>query len=159
MNASRDITAFHKEMMVFDDRPEMVDMVIDYTSLLEDLIVKYDFLFNDNKPLEEILSLFNRTYDRYRYTIWTFPPSVITLETLKEEEGSTVRSGRLAHLTEVSRHLDEAECVREEAFRTDLYPSSSEVDSYQSQLAKNLGTSESALRKYFAGSFETTHQE
>lgn len=151
INASREITAFQKEMMVFNDLPDMVDMVLDYTNLLEDLIVKYDSILENPDQLSAFIPFFKEMYDEYRNEIWTFPPSLIAVETVKGEREEEVKEDREKHLKKLPSYYERAQDRREDAYLKGFYPTDDEVQRYQKVLVKLVGADEEILKDYFAG--------
>jgi hypothetical protein len=156
---SRDITGFQKEMFAFEDRPEMVDMVIDYTNFLEDLVVKYDEIFSDNRALRDFIPFFSDAYKCYSDDIWSFPPSVIAIETVKGENEDIVKANRSKHLTEISNYLGKSSEMREAAFLLGFFPSQSEILQSQAKLVKQLGSGEEALVEDFVRTVRQPDQE
>jgi hypothetical protein len=159
LNGSRDITAFQKEMLVFDDMPDMVDLVIEFTSFMEDLMVKYDESLDDAGALGHLVSFFRDAYDYYRNHIWTFPPSVITRETVTGERQDAIREDRRSHLAKLGRYLDKPASLREEAFLAGFYPSRNEVLRSQEKLSQLLGNEERTLKEYFVRTLESASRE
>ena len=149
LNASRDITSFQKEMFVFEDRSEMIDMVIDYTNFLEDLIVKYDEILDDDKALRSFVPFFTEAYKVYSEEIWAFPPSIIAIETVKGEKEDAVKTGRSRHLARLPEYVGRPNNMRERAFNEGLYPSESNILHSQQKLEKLVGSDERTFKEHF----------
>jgi len=153
-NGSKEITAFQKEMLAFHDRPNMVRLVVDYTTLMEDLMVKYDESLDDASTLNRITGYFKQVYNDYTESIWTFPPSVVAIRTLKGPRAEEKKVERVEHLANVDDYLGKAEDLREEAFMQGLYPNETEVLHSQGKLIPDLGTDEKTVRDYFLSTLE-----
>jgi len=159
LNASRDITAFQKEMFAFEDRSEMVEMVIDYTNLLEDLIVKYDELLDNDMALKSFVPFFAEVYRSYSDEIWAFPPSIITIETVKGENQDVVTASRNKHLAQLEDYVRKPIEMREQAFGQGFYPAQSEILHSQEKLERLIGSAEGTFKDHFTKAIWPLNQE
>ena len=149
LKCSRDITAFQKEMLVFNEFPDMVDLVIEHTSFMEDLMVRFDESLDEPVRLQSLISFFKDAYEAYRNKTWTFPPSLITIENITGDNKETVIETRKRHMSQLPYYMDLPDIWREKAFSGNFYPSYEGILESQKKLAVNSGNSERFLKEYF----------
>ena len=149
--ASREMTDFHRRLVRFQDRPDMVDLVMETTALLEDLLVTYESNLDNRARLLELVKFLRSLYnDFYLKYVWTFPASVITIATVDGPRKATIMEERNGYLKSLPKYFDRLSEFSEKAFESRLYPSKPEILALQDRLSKNLGSDENALRTVFA---------
>lgn len=155
--ASREMTDFHRRLLRFQDKPDMVDLVMETTALLEDLLVTYESNLDNHAKLLELVKFLRVLYsDFYLKYVWTFPASVITIETIDGPRKLNITEERNGYLKSLPRYFDRLSEFSKKAFEGGLYPSKPEILALQDRLSKNLGSDENALRTVFA---ESVHSQ
>lgn len=147
---SKDITDFHKSLFYFEDQPDLIDLVIDGTSLLEDLLVTYETNLSDSARLKELAKFFKPIYEFYKDKVWAFPASVFTIRSAIGERSDAVKEDRSRYLSEIPQYRDEVSSMSDRALALGFYPSRAEIDLIQSQLAKSIAGDEKTLRRLYA---------
>ena len=153
--ASQEITTFHRRISYFKDRPEVVDLVIETTSLLEDLLITYETNQDDAKKLKEWVEFFEKSLDFYHRRIWILPASIMSIETAegpREREVKEICEHDLKSSWTLRNKLEE---LSDEAFEKGVYPSKSDILAVQERLAVHLGPKETEIRDVFAEALRT----
>ena len=153
--ASQEITNFHRRISCFKDRPEVVDLVIETTSLLEDLLVTYETNQSDAKRLKEWVAFFEKVLEFYHKRVWILPASVMSIETAegpREQEVKEICEHDLKSSWTLRSKLEE---LSEEAFEKGVYPSKSDILAVQERIAAQLGPEENDVRAFFAETLRT----
>lgn len=150
LNASEAITDFHRKVMHFQDKPEVVDLVIETTSLLEDLLITYEMNIENDKKLKEWVPSFEKVLDFYHKKIWALPASAMSIETLegpRAEEMKDFCERELKSSWTLTSRLQE---LSEEAYEKGVYPSKSDILEIQGRIASQIGPDEEKIRTVFA---------
>ncbi|MBN1677436.1 MAG: hypothetical protein JW880_02750 [Candidatus Thermoplasmatota archaeon] len=152
-NAAEEITHFHEEMLYFQDRQDMVDLVIDSTSLLESLLIHYESNLDNYDPLKKLAKFLDSFYRGfYLADVWKFPASAITLETVVGENADSVRIGLGGYLNRVEAYRNELDDWTEKAYTEGCYPSKLEIEDIQKRLSSRLSSDTSSLKRlYYEG--------
>jgi hypothetical protein len=152
-NAAKEITSFHEEMLCFQDRLDMTDLVVDTTSLLESLLIVYESNLENYGTLRKLAKFFDSLYHEfYLADIWRFPASAITVETVVGENAESVRSVREAYLGKVESYRDSLDDWTERAYTEGCYPSRLEIEDMQKRLSSRLSSDTSSLKRlYYEG--------
>lgn len=152
-NAAKEITEFHEQMLRFQDRPDMTDLVIDTTSLLESLLIVYESNLENYDTLRKLAKLLDTLYrEFYLADIWKFPASAITLETVVGENAESVKNVREAYLRRVESYRDMLDGWTEKAYTEGCYPSRLEIEDVQKRLSSRLSSDASLLKRlYYEG--------
>ena len=148
-NAAKEMTDFHKRLGYFEGRPDMVDLVIDATSLLESTLMVYESNVDNYNVLRRLATFLGSLYhDFYLGDIWKFPASAITLETVKGDSAESVRQGLGSYLNKLEIYRNDLDNWTEKAFIEGFYPTKADIENIQKRLSSRLASDESVLRRF-----------
>jgi len=151
-DASEEITDFHRKMMFFQNKPEVVNLVVETTSLLEDLLITYEMNQEDTTKLRDWSSFFQKVLEFYHKKIWALPASAMSIETVEGPRTEYVRGICERDLVSAPTLHTKLHELSEEAFENGVYPSKSDILAIQDRIAKQLGPQEAEIRTVFAES-------
>jgi hypothetical protein len=148
-NAAKEITDFHKQLGYFESRPDMIDLVIDATSLLESTLMVYESNVDNYDVLRRLATFLKPLYhDFYLGDIWKFPASGITLETVEGDGAEAVKKGLSSYLNKLEIYRNELGNWTERSFIEGYYPTEADIENVQKRLSSRLSSDESILRKF-----------
>jgi hypothetical protein len=152
-NAAKEITQFHEEMLYFQDQPDIIDLVIDATSLMESLLIVYESNLENYEVLRRLARFLDLLYHKfYLADIWKFPASAITLETVVGENADLVRNRLEGYLSRIDEYRGELDSWTEKAYDEGCYPSRLEIEDIQKRLSSRLSSDTSLLKRlYYEG--------
>jgi hypothetical protein len=135
--ASDDVTSFHRTMIDFPAPKELRELVIDFSTFLEDLIVQHDALLDDRNGLIRWQQFFSRAYDCYSQKIWAYPASIIALQTVNGPSEKSVKNKCTEYLAGIKKDQLIVSDWVEDAFTNQVYPTKGSIELSQQLLSKS----------------------
>ena len=150
LNVSEAITDFHRRIMHFQDKPEVVELVIETTSLLEDLLITYEMNIENDTKLKEWVPSFDKVLDFYHKKVWALPASAMSIETLEGPRAEKMKDRCERDLKSSWTLTSSLQELSEEAYEKGVYPSKSDILEIQGRIASQIGPDEGKIRTVFA---------
>ncbi len=129
-NARPYVTRFHRAVAPFIAESEARSIVIDYTTFLEELVIRYDALMAaQDFDLRAWNSFFSRSTEGYLEKIWTLPAAQIASETMAGPRAREERDRMLHTASLGDRYRREFfEPLRDEAEEKGYLPAEADLE-------------------------------
>jgi hypothetical protein len=150
MIVSKEITDLHKALFNFENMKEMIDLVIDGTSLLEDMLITYETNQDDLSRLKDFAKVFEEVFNFYKDNIWTFPASAIAIRTVDGPRATQVKDNRNSYLMEAPQYRDRVSELSGAVLSKGFYPTREDIMIVQERMSKRLSSNQKALKQVFA---------
>jgi len=134
------IVRYHLELSRLDD---IAGPVVEYTTLMDELLIGAEEKFNKNKLSEEHIEFLKTIFCYYDDTVWKLPATYVAEKTMKGPRKhdliSKLRNQRRELIEKIENKMYELE---EKAYEIDMFPS-------EKYLAERVSWDDEVSREYF----------
>lgn len=129
-SARTHVTKFHRAVAPYMVDPEARSLVVEFTTLIEELIIRYDGLNADTRfALRDWTEFFSKASDEYVDKIWTLPAAQIAAETMTGPRAEEERDGMLHTASMGDRYRREFfDPLRDEAEERGYLPTEADLE-------------------------------
>ncbi len=118
---SHSITKLHLAISKLD---EIADVVIEYTSLLDEFVIGIEERFNSRSLKSDHVNFLKEAYEFYDENVWKLPATYIAIKTIKGSQAEEIRYWLEINQEKLSREVeDKLPKIEEEALKVDILPS------------------------------------
>jgi len=146
--ASGELTELHREIIKFSD-DIISDIVIDYTSHIEEIIMKIDSSLDDGVNLSKICDYLQQVYTKYLDEIWTLPASQIAATTLEGPKADVKKIEFNDIVKNACTKINIINDVRKITISNGHFPTTKEIINCQNRIKNNLLNEKSLINDLY----------